>query len=287
MLRFSIFPNTNPFPKTKEEKASIAKYGVSYPNEAVQVTANSEDDLLEFICNNTWSPFLFVKYRREDNFISTDMIAFDIDEGMDIKQAEVQVNKLGLAALCLPSPNHTEENPRFRLIFPLSRTITNPEEFRSTYAHLAEYFPVDPQCKDYCRFYFGSTLDDGFWLDGKLASPVAPPKIEDSPSRDFSSGEDILVGEELEEIVETLYGEKRTKIPEQVSFFLENAHSGLDGLWHTSFNRFVFTLSLQDIPFERIQAVAESVAPNPLDKHDLYLLERSYNDGQLKKDDDK
>jgi len=285
MLRFSIFPNANPFPKSKEEKAKIARYEVSYPNEAVEVIAYTEEDLLGIICNNTWSPFSFVKYRREDNFISTDMIAFDIDEGMSIPEAEVAVDKLKLTALCLPSPNHSEENPRFRLIFPLSRRINDPKEFRSTYAKLAESFPVDPQCKDYCRFYFGSTMDDGFWIEGKLAIPVPPPKEEAESKVDYSTGEDVEVGEDIEEIVTYLYGEKRTKIPEQVSFFLENAHTGLSGLWHTSFNKFVFILSLQDIKFDVIVSVAEKIAPNNLDKHDRHVLERAYKDGQMKRDE--
>lgn len=285
MLKFSTFPKANPHPKSKEEKIQISRYEVSYPNEAVPTLASTEDELMEIICHNAWSPFRFEKYRRMDDFISTDIIAFDIDDGMDIGEAEQVVNKLGLTALCLPSPSHKEEHHKFRLLFPLSRTIYDMQEFYSTYAKLAENFPVDPQCKDSCRFYFGSTMEDGFWIEGKLLDPVPPEKPENDSDYDFEHGEHVIVGEELEELVEALYGEKRDKIPEQVAFFLENAPSGLPGLWHTSFNKFVFTLSLQNVDFDVIVAVSEKIAPNALDKHDRYLLKRAYNDGQIKRDD--
>lgn len=285
MLKFSVFPNANPHPKSKEEKIKISRFEVSYPNEAVPTIATSEDDLVDIICSNAWSPFRFEKYRRMDDFISTDIIAFDIDEGMDIGEAEQVVNKLGLTALCLPSPSHKEEHHKFRLLFPLSRTIYDMDEFYATYAKLAENFPVDPQCKDSCRFYFGSTTNDGFWTEGRLLDPVAPEKPQNSPDFVFETGEHIDVGEDLEELVESLYGEKRDKIPEAVAYFLENAHTGLPGLWHTSFNKFVFILSLQNIKFDVIVAVAEQVAPNDLDKADRYLLRRAYRDGQMKRDD--
>lgn len=285
MLKFSTFPNANPFPKSKEEKIQISRFEVSYPNEAVPVTATNEDSLMEIICSNCWSPFRFEKYRRMADFQSTDIIAFDIDEDMTIDEAEKVVESLGLAALCLPSPSHREDNHRFRLLFPLSRTIYDMQEFYSTYAKLAENFPVDPQCKDSCRFYFGSNMQDGFWVEGKLLDPIAPEKPENDSGLDFEHGDIVEVGEELEELVEALYGEKRDKIPEQVAFFLENAYTGLSGLWHTSFNKFVFTLSLQNVAFDVILAVAEKIAPNPLDKHDNYLIRRAYRDGQMKRDD--
>lgn len=281
-IKLSIFPNSDVHPKSKEDKIYNTQY-VSFPYEAICVEVFSEKDLIDTVCNNTWSPFRYSKYRREDNFISCDLITFDIDKNMGIDDAERVILKLGLAALCLPTPNHAEGNERFRLIFPTSRTIVDPEEFRSTYAKLAENFPVDPQCKDIARFYYGSTMDDGFWTEGKLLDPVKPTPVNKDSKFEIHSN--IEVGDNLADIVEVLYGESRTKIPEQVSFFLENAHTGLSGNWHTSFNSFVFTLSLQMVPFDNIMAVAQKIAPNPLDKSDVYLLNRAYKDGQLKRED--
>lgn len=283
-LKISTFPKAKAHPANKDEKAYYSKFS-SYPNEAVTTEAKDLDTLIDTICENAWSPFVFNRYRREDCFISVDFITFDIDEGMTIDEAYDTVEKLKVCGICLPSPSHTEEQHKYRLIFPLARTITTISEFKATYAKLAEHFPVDPQCKDACRFYYGSTDNDGFFLKGKLVEPVAPQKPQNRFLDTFSTGDDVEVGETIEELVEALYGEKREKIPEQVAFFLENAETSLPGLWHSSFNSFIFTLSLQNVPFDVIVKVAEQVAPEPLDKHDKALLKRAYRDGQIKRED--
>jgi hypothetical protein len=284
-LKLTIFKDGDPHPKSKEEKMFNSKFA-SFPFEAIFVKVKNEDELVDLICNNIWSPFTFEKYRRQDDFISTDIIAFDIDDGMSIEEAEEMVEKLELTALCLPSTSHTPENHRFRLIFPLSITIFDPEIFKATYAKLAENFTVDPQCKDYARFYFGSNMSDGFWIEGDLLSPELAVKPQDKAMERCGVKDDVDVGEDLEELVEYLYGEKRAKIPEQVAFFLENAHTGLSGLWHTKMNSFVFTLGLTDVNFDAIVNVVNKIAPNDLDDHDDYLLDRAYRDGQRKRNDD-
>lgn len=203
---------------------------------------------------------------------------------MKIEEAEQVVKKLGICALCLPSPSHTDDNHRFRLIFPLSKGIRDIDIFKETYAKLAEHFPVDPQCKDACRFYYGSTDVDGFWIDGELYTPVLPKPELNNRSFDINKyKETALVLEDTKDTVEAIYGEEKEKIPEQIDFFVRNAHTGLDGLWHNSANSFIFTLALQGVEYETVAAVFESLAPEPLDDHDMYLLERAYKDGSQKR----
>lgn len=285
-IKLSIFPKAKAHPKSKEEKAKNARF-VSSPYSPKTVSFNSENELIELITKYAWSPLVFENYRRESDFIKTDLIAFDIDEGMTIDEAEDVVEKLELCALCMPSTSHSENHHKFRLIFPLSRAIHSIDEYKETYMKLAEHFPVDPQCKDLARFYYGSTMDDGFWIDGNLYTPVKPkPKLSETFDR-LSYSDTIEVGEDVEDVVKALYGEVREKIPEQVDFFIREAHTGLPGIWHNSANSFIFTLALQDIPFENIAAVFEELAPESLDAHDEYLLERAYKDGQSKREEEK
>lgn len=281
-MRLSIFPKAKSHPENKDEKNKNSKFA-SKPHEAVAVDFDNEEELIEIVCNNAWSAFVFEKYRREDNFISTDLIAFDIDEGQTIEEAESVVEELGLAALCLPSPSHTPEDHRFRLIFPLSRTIKDIDQFKATYAKLAEFFAVDPQCKDACRFYYGSTMKDGFWIDGELFEPVRPVYEPETVFGMNKYRDTIEVLEDVRDVVRALYGDEKSKIPQQVDFFIREAHTGLPGLWHNSANSFIFTLALQGVPFEKVAAVFESLAPDSLDVHDEYLLERAYKDGQKKR----
>lgn len=282
-MKLSIFPKAESHPRSKKQKMENSKL-VSFPNEAVSMSFESEDDLIDIVTKNAWSPFVFEKYRRLADFISTDLIAFDIDEGMTIDEAEKVVEKLKLCALCLPSPSHTEDNHRFRLIFPLSKAIRDIDIFKETYAKLAEHFPVDPQCKDACRFYFGSTMDDGFWMEGELYQPIIPKPALNNRTFDINKyKETALVLEDTKDVVKTLYGEDKEKIPEQIDFFIRNAHTGLSGLWHNSANSFIFTLALQGVDFETVAAVFESLAPEPLDEHDDYLLNVAYKDGAEKR----
>lgn len=284
-MEVSIFPKAKAHPKNKEEKVVNSKYASS-PYTPETVKFDSEEGLIDIITKYTWSPMVFENYRRESDFIKTDLIAFDIDDGMTIDEAEIVVKSLGLSALCMPSTSHTEEHNKFRLIFPLSRSIHDIDEYKESYMKLSEFFPVDPQCKDLARFYYGSTDDDGFWVEGDLYTPVKPqPKLSETFDR-AKYAESIEVGEELKDVVMALYQEDKEKIPEQIDFFIRNAHTGLQGTWHNSANSFIFTLALQNVPFERVAAVFEEIAPEPLDAHDEYLLERAYSDGKKKRQEE-
>lgn len=282
----SIFPQCKPLP-TKEEKAKQAWF-TSKPHYPAVLEFSTEDDLIDIITANAWSPSVFHGFRAQSNFIQTDLMVLDIDDGMRIEEAEQMIENMGLAALCMPSTSHSEELHKFRLIFPLSRTIREKEVFKATMEYLANIFPADPACVgDTARFYFGCRMDDGFWSDGSLLEPVIP--IEKPSEGDITihgGGDTIEVGESLEELVEALYGEKRTKVPEQIHYFLENAHNGLAGEWHTCANKFLFTAALQGCEYERVAEVFATVAPEPLDSHDTYLLDIATKDGYTKRDEE-
>lgn len=278
-MKLSVFTKGKALPSSKEEKASEARFA-SKPYKPETREFSTEDELIELVCNHIWSPFIFTEFRRESDFISTDLIAFDIDSGMTISEAENVVNKLGITALCLPSTSHAEDAHRFRLIFPLSRTIRNSEDYRVTYSKLAENFPVDPACKDLSRFYYGSKMTDGFFLEGRLLEPVkAPEKLVNRPRKDFDVTERVTVGETLEELVEELYGEKREKIPEAIADYLENAPDNLDGIWFVTSNRFLFTCGLSGLEENRIKKVFFSLYPHEelTDKKVSAIINDGYN----------
>lgn len=276
-MKLSVFTKPKHLP-TKEEKAIEARY-TSKPYSPELRNFVTEDDLIDLVTNYVWSPFTYKEYRREADFISTDLLVYDIDEGMKIEEAEEVVRQLELTCLALPTTSHTEEEHRFRLIFPLSRTIVDREEYKATYNKYAEYFTTDPACRDLGRFFFGSTMNAGFYLDGKLLTPVRTEKPRNSVRREFDPNIRVDVGESLEELVEALFEEKRDTIPENIAYWLENAPSGLSGEWHNICNSAIFTLGLMQIPIEMVEEVFRKIAPDDLDKHDEYLLERAWQDG--------
>jgi hypothetical protein len=282
-MKLSIFPKSKALP-VKEEKGKEARFtSKPYYPEIREFTTH--EDLIEIICNNAWSPSLFEEFRRQDGFISTDLIVLDIDDGMTVEEAEDVVHKLDIAALCIPSTSFSEELHKFRLVFPLAKTITRADVFSATMAKLAEYFPADPACLgDVARFFFGGKLVQGFWFESKLLEPVKPPeKVRKVSKMDFSTHESVVVGESLEELVEALYGESRTKIPESIAYYLTHAPENLSGEWYCRSNSFLFTCGLLDLDRDVVSEVFFSLYPHyELTPEAVY---RMIDDGARSRDD--
>jgi hypothetical protein len=277
-MKLSVFPKSIALPKSAEEKASQARF-VSKPYKPEVKEFTTEDDLIELVTNYAYSPFIFQEYRRESDFLSTDLVVFDIDEKMKIEEAEKIINELQLTCLCLPSTSHSEEHHKFRLIFPLSRTISDPDDFRATYAKLAENFPVDPQTKDLCRFYYGSRMTAGFWLEGSLLTPVHSKKPEKRDRKDYDQTERVTVGKSLEELVQALYDEPRERIPEGIAYFLENAPDNLQGEMFKASNSFLFSAALAGLEEDRIKTVFYSLYKYEVTNKVRYTVDKIIKEG--------
>lgn len=279
-MKLSIYSQIKFLPKSKEDKIKQSMLA-SKPNLPEIVVIDNEDELIDIISSYGWSPCVFSGYRHNDNFISSDFMSLDIDSGLTIEEAEERVKGLGIACLCLPSPSHTNKNHKFRLVFPLAKTIFNSDEFEATWNWLKNQFPeLDKQCSDLARWYAPSKMDDGFWQDGDF---LIPKKVEKVKDLGYNVTETYVeVPENLSELVEFIYGKKRESIPESVEFFLTNANSGLPGLWINSLNAFCFSLALSGIDDDVIWSIVEKVAPEPLDAKDKYQITRSIKDGRKK-----
>ena len=280
-MKLSIYPKANFVPANKEEKREMA-FLASNPNIPEILEVNTDEELINAISSFAWSQSIFSGVRLDENFISADFMGIDVDNGLTIAQAEKRIQTLGLACLCLPSPSHTEEHNKFRLVFPLAKTILNHQDFDSTWDWLLEKFPeLDKQCSDEARWYAPSKLGDGFWQDGLFLLPVKAK----APDQDLAVINQNLVEvpEDLKEIVTMLYGKERDKFPEAVEFFLSNAHTGLSGLWTNSLNSCCFSLALSGVDDMLIEQVMEQVAPEPLTKIDNYQIKRACRDGKRKR----
>lgn len=278
-MKLSVFPLVNYIAKTKEAKIQ-ASVQVSRPNLPTTLEFSTEEDLIKAVTSSAWSPSVFSGYKCDDNFFSTDLMVLDIDNGLTITEAEKLVQKLGLACLCVPSGNHTEGLNKFRLIFPLSRTIYSKDVFDDTWDYLQDLFPMlDRQCSDESRYYLMSTMIDGFYQEGKLLDPIIKEKEEVRNLGYFQTNR-IEVTEDLADLVNQIYGEPREKIPEPVDFFIRNGPTGIPGGWINALNSACFSLALSGVDDIIIEEVCEKIAPNPLDKKDLYQIARSIRDGK-------
>lgn len=280
-MRISIWEGAIKVPETRADKVRLAKL-TSGDNLPSIVEVNNEDSLVNMVSSFCWSPSIFKGNRSNENFVSTDFIVLDIDDGLSILESEARIKNVSLACLCLPSPSFTHENQKHRLIFPLAKTISNVQDFDSTLSFMFSIFPEsDPNCIDPARWFCMSKLGDGFWQDGLFLVPVKAK----APDQDLAVINQNLVEvpENLKDIITLLYGKERDKVPESVSFFLENAHTGLPGLWISSLNAAAFSLSLSGVDDTLIETILGEFSPSDLDKRDLYQIKRACRDGKRKR----
>lgn len=280
-MKLSIFPKAKALPSSKDEKEYNAKFA-SNPHVPETVEVDTDDDLIRLVSSYAWSNSIFKGVRRQDNFVSCDFLVLDIDEGMKIEEAEKICEEARMTTLCLPSTSHTPENHRYRLIFPLSKTITDPATFIASMKDLVENFPsADPHCvTNYCCFYYASKTEDGFWIEGDLLEPVEPPKTAlNSPTRRLDVSAKVRTSEDIKELIKDLYGEEREVIPEAVDFFIKNAPNGIPNSWICSLNDFSFVLSLQGVDLDTIKDLVAYLSPMPQSPRELATIERAVKDG--------
>jgi hypothetical protein len=281
-VKLSVFKKANFTPKTKEDKIKLA-YLCSKDNLPETTVVRTDEELIEAITTYSWSPFVFDGPRHEDFWVSCDFLVLDIDTGLSIAESERRIQNLGLMAVCLPSPSFTQENQKHRLVFPLLHTIFNKADYFKTLEKMCEHFPErDPSCSDLARWYCMSNLSDGFFQEGELLKPTRAEIIPNKSTANLLKGELIQVDvtDGIRGLVRTLYGKDRERVPESVSFFLENAHTGIEGNWIMSLNAAVFSLALSGIEEDVIISVIESIAPNPLDSKDMYQIKKAVRDGK-------
>lgn len=115
------------------------------------------EQLAEHVARGHAFSFQFAEsYRKSENFLCSDIIAADIDDGMTLEEAMNDSFILDNACLLYTTASHTPEEHRFRLIFQLPHTITDADQMRSLLRGLVRKFPADKANTDPARQFYGS-----------------------------------------------------------------------------------------------------------------------------------
>ena len=152
------------------------------------------DDLPEFICSKHWSPSAYKSARRaKDEFESISLLVLDVDDGCTLDEAQDHFRPFKY--IIAPSRNHQKEKDkkpacdRFRVIIPLSREITDQNEYVATAQWALKMWPfidkgvvIDP-----ARFYFPCTevlykKDDGETVPVQEYDPAAALRDTNQPA---------------------------------------------------------------------------------------------------------
>lgn len=122
-------------------------------------------DIQEFVkiaMKKNWSPSVFKNnYRSKDNFITTETIGLDIDDGLSLDEA-VKLFKNYKHVIMTTKSHQIEKNgvttDRFRVLLFLDGTIDNIQDYYTTWFQVLKEFPfIDQACKDPSRYYYPST----------------------------------------------------------------------------------------------------------------------------------
>lgn len=148
-----------------------------YPNEII--IKNLEDLKIA-----THKDYVVAKYkdnyRSNDNFISSDCIAFDCDNDFSDNPSDwVDINEIketfkNIKFAVHYSRNHNREKngkaarPKFHIFFPIEK-ISSLKEYQNLKNRIYEVFPIfDDNALDGARFFFGTTESDVEIIDGNL-----------------------------------------------------------------------------------------------------------------------
>ncbi|CAE6688042.1 plasmid replication protein, CyRepA1 family [Paraburkholderia haematera] len=94
--------------------------------------------------------------RSEKNFVGTNLLAVDIDNGWRLEEILGDPFVMANACIVYTTPSHIEEHHRARIGFRLSRIITDVAEMRTAYTGIIRKLGGDGACKDACHLFFGS-----------------------------------------------------------------------------------------------------------------------------------
>lgn len=125
--------------------------------------------------------------RNQKNFLMADVVSVDVDNGMNVEEALVNPIVRDHAAFLYTTVNHTSEQNRFRIVFPLPQTIDDPEEVRAIQRSLALRLGGDPSVTDPTRLFYGNRNAEIIRIGRTLSPNLVQDLIEQSRNFDASS----------------------------------------------------------------------------------------------------
>jgi hypothetical protein len=118
--------------------------------------------------------------RSSKNFLCSDIVSVDIDKGRTLDEVRNDPLVREAATIIYTTVSHTNEAHRFRVIFALSRTITDPAEMRAATRSLRLRLRGDSSVVDPARGFCGNTNTSIEIFDRGLSSQRLQELIEQS-----------------------------------------------------------------------------------------------------------
>lgn len=172
-------------------------------------TTDSLEELAEKITTHDWAPGTFSdSHRHAESWTGTDLLIYDVDEGLTLAEAEKRLDESKLQYVLLTSRNHQKEKrsgkkvkpacDRFRIILPLEARITEVSIYRATWAAwMQDLCPeADKAAKDPARFFYHSPSIVAGQNEGPCARSfdLTPKSTKPATEQDVLDAEKTLAG---------------------------------------------------------------------------------------------
>ena len=118
------------------------------------------------------------RYRKAANFLCCDFIAADIDHGWTIDEMLGQPFVREHAAFLYTTPSHHADAHRFRVVFLLDLTITDPTRWKLALAGLARKFNGDSAIADGARMFYGNSGSEVHLIQKVLSAEALEELVE-------------------------------------------------------------------------------------------------------------
>lgn len=179
---------------------SISQQRSGYPLFLSPLQIHSVKALAQVICTNVWSPIIWKDQRRNtENFLYSDIIGLDFDEGPTLESVKKNLAALHIKSLIGLTKSHQKEKSgkpacdRFRVIIPWHQRVTDYNVYRQNLERLSKIFPGDKACKDGARIFQPCVRIDAF-LDGRGYSwlPYVAPSYSAAQTSEYFKRNGII-----------------------------------------------------------------------------------------------
>lgn len=127
-----------------------------------------------------WAKCQQNKTRNKNNFISSNILTLDFDKEYTLKEALDNEFIKQYATIIYKTPNYTEEQNRFRIIFELEFPIKDKIAFEQAILGLLKKFPqADKSCIDCSRFFYGSKNSNPQVFDKFIPKEIVSELIQE------------------------------------------------------------------------------------------------------------
>lgn len=100
------------------------------------------------------------------HFLHADILVADVDGGMTLDEALNTEFIKNFAGFIATTASHTDQNHRFRIIFPLERRIFESKQYKALHEGMQKEFPSDPSASSSAQGFYGA-VDPKIILIGK------------------------------------------------------------------------------------------------------------------------